>query len=80
MGEAVNAAFRMEACTRELQLQFAIGPSTLKSMAPFCDPSQFLSRQTVVMKGYEDPASVWAGSLEDVKKLVAALGHLPDAS
>ena len=52
MGDTVNAAFRMQACTREVQTHFAIGPATLAPIGTVCDPIEFLDQQCVPMKGY----------------------------
>jgi adenylate cyclase len=73
MGDCVNAAFRMESSTRLLGLQFVIGAATAGALAAFCDVAQFLSARTASLKGYEEPAAVWAGSLLQIQALLTAL-------
>jgi adenylate cyclase len=73
LGDAVNAAFRMEASTREIGLQFAIGPATLQLVERLGPAAGFLSSHTLQLKGYDDPTTVWAASLDDLTSLAAAL-------
>jgi adenylate cyclase len=73
LGDGVNAAFRMEASTREIGLQFAIGLTTIEMVERYCPVADFLSRHTLMMKGYDEPTTVWAASLDSLAGLAAAL-------
>jgi len=73
MGDTVNAAFRIEACTRELQVQCALGSETFKALEAVCDTARFLTSRTVAIKGYEAPITVWAGSFDNLKDLFHAI-------
>ena len=66
-GDAVNAAFRIEAGTRELGTDVAIGQRSAEILggAPFM--RRRFRDHLLKMKGYEIPATVWAGSFDDVR-------------
>ncbi len=65
IGDTVNAAFRLEAATKTLGLDIALGPRTaaelgLAGRAPFAE-------REVELKGYEAPSQAWAISFEDLE-------------
>jgi adenylate cyclase len=65
IGDTVNAAFRLEAATKALGLNVALGPRTaaelgLEGQAPFVE-------REVELKGYEAPSKAWAISFEDLE-------------
>jgi adenylate cyclase len=64
IGDTVNAAFRLEAATKTLGLNVALGPRTaselgLPGRAPFVE-------REVELKGYEGLSRAWAISFEDL--------------
>jgi len=69
-GEAVNAAFRIEAGTREIGCDVAIGQRSAELLggAPFM--RRAFQDHLLRMKGYDTPATVWAGSFEDLRKFL----------
>lgn len=71
-GDAVNAAFRIEASTRQINCDVAIGDRTIELLGgePFAQP--YLKEVLVPLKGYDRPAKVWAGSFESLRTLLAA--------
>lgn len=62
LGDTVNAAFRLEACTKQLGLDVALGQRTFEELAlPAGSP---FMRREVELKGYESPCNAWATSFE----------------
>ena len=66
LGDTVNAAFRLEAATKEIGFGLAIGERTfaelkLPAQTPF-------KRREVSLKGYESPTTTWAISFEELQK------------
>jgi len=64
IGDTVNAAFRLEAATKTLGLNVALGPRTATELGLAGPP--FVERQ-VELKGYEAPSQVWATSFEGLE-------------
>ena len=65
IGDTVNAAFRLEAATKTLGFNVALGPRTaaelgLAGQAPFAE-------REVELKGYEAPSKAWAISYEHLE-------------
>jgi len=68
LGDTVNAAFRLEAATKQIGLSIALGERTfgqlaLPSEAPF-------ARRQVELKGYEGPSTAWAISFESLQQFL----------
>ena len=71
MGEAVNAAFRLESATKELGMGVAVGERTYSELHVAGD-SPFLRRE-VELKGYESPRTVWAISFEGLRAFLSGI-------
>jgi adenylate cyclase len=67
LGDTVNAAFRLEAATKELGLGVALGERSFSAL-PESVRSLFVQR-AATLKGYDGPTSVWAISFEDLAGL-----------
>ena len=76
LGDAVNAAFRIESATKELGADVLVGSRTFHAMRPWTGAERFFQHHEVHLKGYADPVAVWSASLEDVQ---AFLDSLPRA-
>jgi adenylate cyclase len=72
IGDTVNAAFRLEAATKTLGLNVAVGPRTAAELGLAGKPP-FIERE-VELKGYEGPSRAWAISFEDLGAYVRAAG------
>jgi adenylate cyclase len=70
-GDAVNAAFRIESSTRQINCDLAIGERTIELLGGKSFVQPYLSDRLVTLKGYDQPAKVWAGSFDDLRKLLA---------
>ena len=60
LGDTVNAAFRLEAITKELNAEIAIGSSTYRYLAPLLGKHRVFKECSVELKGYDVPAIVHA--------------------
>jgi adenylate cyclase len=65
IGDTVNAAFRLEAATKTLGLNVALGPRTVAETG-LAGHGPFVERE-VELKGYEAPSKAWAVSFEDLE-------------
>jgi len=71
-GDAVNAAFRIESSTRQINCDLAIGEKTIELLGGRSFVQPYLTDRLVTLKGYDQQAQVWAGSFEDLRKLLAS--------
>jgi adenylate cyclase len=69
LGEVVNAAFRIESCTRKIGYEMAIGCATWEALGA---PAQCFRERLVELKGYEQATTVWAASFHAVEALLAS--------
>lgn len=68
IGDAVNAAFRLEAATKNLGGGVLIGDASFQELGlPAAAP--FLRRE-IVLKGYEAPSTAWGISFDDLRRFV----------
>jgi adenylate cyclase len=68
----VNAAFRIESSTRQIDCDLAIGESTIELLGGKSFVQPYLSDRLVTLKGYDQPAKIWAGSYDDLRKFLAS--------
>jgi adenylate cyclase len=68
LGDTVNAAFRLEASTKQLGLGVALGERTFEELGlPAGSP---FTRREVELKGYESPSTAWAISFEQLQEFL----------
>ncbi|MGA2147582.1 MAG: adenylate/guanylate cyclase domain-containing protein [Bryobacteraceae bacterium] len=68
LGDTVNAAFRLEAATKQLGFGVALGERSFSELlVPGPCPFQ---RREVTLKGYDEPATAWAISFEDLNRFL----------
>jgi adenylate cyclase len=72
LGEAVNAAFRLEAATKNLGIGVLVGDPTFLEMG-LTEPGPF-ERREVTLKGYEAKSTAWAISFDDLRRFLGASG------
>jgi len=68
MGDTVNAAFRLEAATKQLGMGVALGERTYGGLDPALQ-SRFV-RRSVELKGYVGDSTAWGISFEDLRAAV----------
>lgn len=65
LGDTVNAAFRLEAATKNVGLGVALGQRSYEELGE--PASDAFVRHEVSLKGYETPATAWAISFEGLR-------------
>jgi adenylate cyclase len=70
LGDTVNAAFRLEAVTKIIGSEIALGHRTFSELA-VADCSPFVRRE-VALKGYDSTSTAWAISFEELRQFLAA--------
>lgn len=75
LGDTVNAAFRIEAGTRQVGSDVAMGSHCVKLLGGESCVSPYLREYFLELKGYADRVPVWAGSFENARGLQAALAR-----
>ena len=71
LGDTVNAAFRLESCTKELKQDIAIGSTTyewLCSALPEC--SQLFKAHQVMLKGYDQATSAYSCLFSELEQFL----------
>jgi len=71
LGEVVNAAFRIESCTRQIGCDMLIGCATRDALGA---PAECFQEHQVELKGYVRATTVWAASFGEVESLLASAG------
>jgi adenylate cyclase len=72
LGDTVNAAFRLEAATKGIGLEVALGERTFRELN--IAESWPFSRREVELKGYEGPSTAWAISFEELRRFLDMTG------
>lgn len=62
LGDTVNAAFRMETITKEINADIALGASTYRYLAPILGKHRVFKDCSVELKGYDTPTIVHAST------------------
>ncbi|MBI2688441.1 MAG: adenylate/guanylate cyclase domain-containing protein [Acidobacteria bacterium] len=70
MGDAVNAAFRMESATKQIGVDVAIGKSTYEMLSEDSRPGEYFQPHAVSLKGYECPADIWGAQFAEVHRFL----------
>jgi len=65
LGDTVNAAFRLEAATKQLGMGVAVGERTFGGLNPALQ-GRFM-RRSVALKGYEGESTAWGIQFEDLR-------------
>ena len=73
LSEAVNLCFRLEAATREIGCDLALGRKTYEFLADRAGAGRLFDARTVNLKGFEEPAQVYAADQATVAMLLEKL-------
>jgi len=73
LGDTVNAAFRLEAATKQIGLGVALGERTFAELGQA--PDYPFSRRQVDLKGYEGPSTAWGISFESLVEFLRTRGR-----
>lgn len=75
LGETVNRAFRLESSTKEIARDLAIGSGTYDFLSRTALMETLFTPVTVRLKGYDEPANVYAADFTSLPALLTALRH-----
>ena len=75
MGDAVNAAFRIESATKQIGVDVAVGRPTFEKLCESARPEKFFQPHLVSLKGYESPAEVWGAPFAEVRQFLSNLAN-----
>jgi adenylate cyclase len=73
LGDVVNKTFRLESATKEMSCDLALGQETYDFLAVSIEVATLFQSCTVKLKGYEDPATVYASHLSALPTVLEAL-------
>jgi adenylate cyclase len=66
IGDTVNAAFRLESCTKEIGVDIALGKTTYDYLSGFGKAQHRFQAATVNLKGYEIPIETYVSTFEEL--------------
>ncbi|WAL61289.1 adenylate/guanylate cyclase domain-containing protein [Thermocoleostomius sinensis] len=67
LGDTVNAAFRLESCTKQIGMDVALGETTYEYLTKSGIDDRLFQQQTVSLKGYDTPTITYAGTFDDLE-------------
>lgn len=71
LGDTVNAAFRLESATKEINVDIALGQKTWQKIYECIPNAQLPFKQHLVkLKGYDKPITTYAGNLTDLENFL----------
>lgn len=73
LGDTVNAAFRLESCTKQLGKDIAVGETTYKYLTKLGAQVAF-EEHTVTLKGYDHPSVAYGGTYADLNAFLKRKG------
>lgn len=78
LGDTVNAAFRLETCTKQLGLDVALGGTTYQYLLPTQRQQLTFREHTVSLKGYDNPIPTYAGTFGDLNTFLQIQSNVND--
>ena len=70
LGETVNAAFRLEAASKQIGLDVVLGARTFQELVLTSGSSSPFAKREVEMKGYEGPSTAWGISFDALQEFL----------
>ena len=70
LGDTVNAAFRLESCTKQIGRDIALGETTYQYLSNFGIPAMLFKEHQVHLKGYEMPTLTYACSFAELDEFL----------
>jgi len=71
LGDTVNAAFRLESCTKQIGKDIAVGETTYKYLKELGAEGAF-EQYTVDLKGYDTPSVTYGATYADLNTFLEA--------
>jgi adenylate cyclase len=78
LGDTVNAAFRLEAITKEINADIALGATTYRYLVPILGKHRVFKECSVDLKGYDTPAIVHATNFGALNAFLQLLNSQPN--
>lgn len=72
LGDTVNAAFRLESCTKEIGADIALGETTYQPLSSSPVSQRLFEQYTVHLKGYDAPTVTYASTFANLKAFLQA--------
>jgi class 3 adenylate cyclase len=72
LGDTVNAAFRLEAATKQIGMGVALGARSFQELMLTAGAGSSFTRREVELKGYEGPSTAWGISFEALREFLKA--------
>ena len=73
MGDVVNKTFRLESATKETGCDLHLGEETWRYLSAFTGSPPVFEPQTLNLKGYEEPITVWGASMASLRTVLEIL-------
>ena len=70
LGDTVNAAFRLESCTKEIGMDIALGEGTYRYISELEGDRQTFNQYKVHLKGYDTPTITYASTFTHLNKFL----------
>ncbi|MDY6785360.1 MAG: adenylate/guanylate cyclase domain-containing protein [Cyanobacteriota bacterium] len=70
LGDTVNAAFRLESCTKEVGADIALGRATYTYLAGIEPMQKRFKPMKVNLKGYEEPVETYVSTFEELDRFL----------
>jgi adenylate cyclase len=80
LGDTVNAAFRLETITKEINAEIALGVSTYRYLAPLLGKHRVFKECSVQLKGYDVPTIVHATNFGALSAFLQLVNSQPNYS
>lgn len=72
LGDTVNAAFRLESCTKEIGADIALGETTYQPLSSSTLSQRLFEQYTVHLKGYDTPTLTYISTFANLKAFLRA--------
>ena len=70
LGDSVNTAFRLESATKGSGFDVALGRLTFECLCGAADAVKYFEKQSVELKGYQQPVETWLTSYAKLEKFL----------
>jgi hypothetical protein len=74
LGDTVNAAFRLETSTKQINADIAVGASTYKYIAPVVPEQRLFQQSAVELKGYDVPTQAYSTTFSALHSFLQSIG------
>jgi len=76
LGDSVNAAFRLESCTKNSGFDLAMGRLSFECLSAASNIGKYFEKRLLELKGYEERAEVWLTSYGKLRDFLGSMHRL----